>query len=256
MFLLEGLPCVLLGLISLSYIVDRPSQAKWMTPAEIDYLSARTERATAGGPNAHPGFLQVARDPKVLLLGTSYFCIICGHYTVSFWLPTMLRSAGVISTMEIGLYSAIPDSIAIVVMVWWGRRSDRMAERRWHSSSMLLIASVAMLVAALNGTSLTITLASISIATAALWAAYTVFWAIPSDYIKGEGAAGGIALVNTIGLFGGFFSPTIIGYFKTLTGNMQSGLLGMTGILLVGTVLLVVNRIPAPASAGQARTTE
>ncbi|SEK16176.1 MULTISPECIES: MFS transporter [unclassified Variovorax] len=256
MFLLEGLPCVLLGVISLSFIVDRPSEAKWMTPAEVDYLSARTQQAVASGSSAHPGFLQVARDPKVLLLGISYFCIICGHYTVSFWLPTMLRSAGVSSTMEIGLYSAIPYSIAIVVMIWWGRRSDRAAERRWHSSSMLLIATAAMLVAALNGTSLIVTLVSMSIATAALWAAYTVFWAIPSDYIKGEGAAGGIALVNTIGLFGGFFSPTIIGYFKTLTGNMQSGLLGMTGILLAGSVLLVINRIPSPASPGRASTRE
>lgn len=248
MFLAEGLPSVVLGLVALFYVVDSPSLAKWLSPAEKLTLADATRRTPSP---AHGSFLRVARDPKVLLLGVAYFCIICGHYTVSFWLPTMLKSAGVTSTMQIGLYAAIPYVVAIVAMVAWGRRSDRLGERRWHSASTLLLAAVAMCVAALNGSNLLITLISISIATAALWASYTVFWAMPSDYLKGDSAAGGIALVNTIGLFGGFLSPTIIGYFKTLTGTMQSGLLAMVGILLFGTALLAFNRIPTPTAAAR-----
>jgi nitrate/nitrite transporter NarK len=112
---------------------------------------------------------------------------------------------------------------------------------------MLTLAAVALLIAALNDTSLLITIISLTVATAGLWAAYTVFWAMPSDYMKGDTAAGGVALVNTIGLFGGFVSPTLIGYFKTLTGTMQAGLLGMVGILVIGSLLLLFNRLPSPA---------
>jgi MFS family permease len=246
MFLIEGLPCVLLGLLSLRLIADRPSEAKWLTTQEAQFLEARVGGG-AGSATGHGGFARVISDPRVLLLGISYFCIICGHYTVSFWLPTMLKATGVTSTMEVGLYAAIPYIGAMVAMLWWGRRSDRMGERRWHAASMLLLAAGAMLVSALNGGDLLITVVSISIATSALWASYTVFWAMPSDYIKGESAAGGIALVNTIGLFGGFLSPTIIGSVKTLTGTMQAGLLVIVGILVAGAVLLLVNRLPEPA---------
>ena len=247
MFLVEGLPCAILGLLCLRLIVDRPSDAKWLSEEEKNYLAAELQRSGSADSRKHHSFKQVLCDPRVLLLSISYFCIICGHYTVSFWLPTILRSAGVADTMHIGIYSAIPYVAAILAMLWWGRRSDRLGERRWHSASMLAVASVTLLVAAFNGSSLLITLVSITIATAALWAAYTVFWAMPSDYMKGDTAAGGIALVNTIGAFGGFISPTLIGYFKTLTGTMQSGLFAMVGVLAIGTVLLLVNRLPAAA---------
>lgn len=247
MFLVEGLPCVILGLISLRLIVDRPSDAKWLSQDEKTYLAAQLQRSGNPESRKHHSFKQVISDPRVLLLSIAYFCIICGHYAVSFWLPTILKSTGVTSTMHIGFYAAIPYVAAIFTMIWWGRRSDRLGERRWHSASMLALAAVTLLVAALNGSSLVITLVSITIATAALWAAYTVFWAMPSDYMKGDSAAGGIALVNTIGAFGGFVSPTLIGYVKTLTGTMQSGLLAMVGVLAIGTVLLLVNRLPAPA---------
>jgi MFS family permease len=247
MFIAEGLPSVLLGVFGLFWITDRPAEAKWLSDTDKCLLAAELKHDAAGGQPRHHSFRHVISDPRVLLLGVSYFCIICGHYTVSFWLPTILKSAGVTSTMTIGILAAIPYIAAIFAMVWWGRRSDRLGERRWHTVSMLTLAAVALLIAALNGASLLITVTSITVATAALWAAYTVFWAMPSDYMKGDTAAGGVALVNTIGLFGGFLSPTIIGYFKTMTGTMQAGLLGMVGILVIGSLLLLINRLPSPA---------
>lgn len=246
MFVVEGLPCVLLGVIALFYVVDRPEKAKWLSIEELEYLKRTLSTERNGASPAHHSFLHVITDRRVLTLGLSYFCIICGHYTVSFWLPTILKGAGVTSTMQIGLYAAVPYIASIAAMIWWGRRSDRIGERRWHSASMLMIAAVALLVAATNGTSLLITMISITVGTAALWASYTVFWAMPSEYLKGDAAAGGIALVNTIGLFGGFLSPTIIGYFKTLTGYMQSGLLAMVAILVFGAIAILLNRLPVP----------
>ncbi len=252
MFLVEGIPCVIMGIIALFYVVDRPADAKWLTGAEKNYLAQQMKRAPSAESRGHHSFAQVARDPRVLLLGAAYFCIICGHYTVSFWLPTILKKAGVTNMMQIGMYAAIPYIAAIVVMIWWGRRSDRLGERRWHSVSMLALAAITLLIAALNGSNLLITILSITVATAALWAAYTVFWAMPSDYVKGEAAAGGIALINTIGLFGGFLSPTIIGYVNTLTGSMEFGLLAMVGVLVLGTGLLILNRLPPPPTQADA----
>jgi len=245
MFLIEGLPCVLLGIFSLKLIVDRPEQASWLSAQEKRTL-ADDIGVKPNGAKHHPSFRNVIQDVKVLGLGLAYFCIICGHYTVSFWLPTILKAAGVTNTFHIGLYAAIPYIAAAIVMTWWSRHSDRLGERRWHAASTLLIAAGMMSIVAMNGASLPITLTAITIATAALWASYTVFWAMPSDYLKGDSAAGGIALINTMGLFGGFLSPTIIGWLKTATGTMESGLLLMVGLLVVGTVLLLVNRVPAP----------
>lgn len=245
MFLVEGLPCVLLGVISLKAIVDRPEQASWLSAQDKRTLADDIGVKSAEAKH-HPSFRNVIKDVKVLGLGLTYFCIICGHYTVSFWLPTILKAAGVTNTFHVGLYAAIPYIAAAIVMTWWSRRSDRLGERRWHAASTLLIAAGMMSVVAMNGTSLPITLTAITIATAAMWASYTVFWAMPSDYLKGDSAAGGIALINTMGLFGGFLSPTIIGWLKTATGTMESGLMLMVGLLVAGSILLLVNRIPAP----------
>ncbi len=120
MFLVEGIPCVIMGIIALFYVVDRPADAKWLTGAEKNYLAQQMKRAPSAESRGHHSFAQVARDPRVLLLGAAYFCIICGHYTVSFWLPTILKKAGVTNMMQIGMYAAIPYIAAIVVMIWWG----------------------------------------------------------------------------------------------------------------------------------------
>ncbi len=139
MFIAGGLPSVLLGVFGLFWITDRPAEAKWLSDTDKRLLAAELKHDTAGNEPRHHSFRQVVSDPRVLLLGASYFCIICGHYTVSFWLPTILKSAGVTSTMTIGILAAIPYIAAIFAMVWWGRRSDRLGERRWHTVSMLTL---------------------------------------------------------------------------------------------------------------------
>jgi MFS family permease len=198
---------------------------------------------------AHYSFGQVVRDPRIYLMAVAYFCVICGIYTVNFWLPTILKADGVSDTVQIGYYSTIPYIAAVVGMYLFGRSSDRLRERRWHSAVPALLGAVSLLVAALAGGHLAMSLVFMTIATAMMWASYTVFWAIPSDYLKGEVAAGGIALINTIGLLGGFLSPTIIGFAKTLTGSLQAGLFVMVGLLVLGAVLLLANRLPAPEAA-------
>ncbi|MDF3861232.1 MFS transporter [Achromobacter denitrificans] len=246
MFLLEGLPCVLLGVIAFRYLDDKPAEARWLDAEEKALLAADLD--TRGAQQKH-AFAQVLRDPAIYGMALTYFCLICGIYAVSFWLPTLLKIAGVQDTMEIGLYSAIPYLAAALFMLWFARSSDRMRERRWHTLVPALMAGVALCVATAAPTQFALSLTAITLATGFMWAAYTVFWAIPSQYLKGEAAAGGIALINSIGLLGGFLSPSIIGWSKEATGSLAGGLYVISALLVAGALLLLVNRPPRHASA-------
>ncbi len=245
MFIVEGLPCVLLGTLALKVLSDRPADAAWLTGDEKRLLAAELHAPGAG----HHSFGQVLRDPRVYLLAFAYFTIICGIYAVSFWLPSILKADGVTDTMQIGLYSMIPYVCAAIAMIVIGRRSDRRGERRFHSAVPALIGAIALAVATTANGNLVVSLVGMTIATSMIWAAYTVFWAIPSQYLKGDAAAGGIALINTIGLIGGFLSPTIIGAIHSATGSMAAGLLVMVALLVAGAAVLVANRLPAPHDA-------
>lgn len=245
MFIVEGLPCVLLGALALKVLSDRPADAAWLTDDEKRLLATELHAPGAG----HHSFGQVLRDPRVYLLAFAYFTIICGIYAVSFWLPSILKADGVTDTMQIGLYSMIPYVCAAIAMIVIGRRSDRRGERRFHSAVPALIGAIALAVATTANGNLVVSLVGMTIATSMIWAAYTVFWAIPSQYLKGDAAAGGIALINTIGLIGGFLSPTIIGAIHSATGSMAAGLLVMVALLVAGAAVLVANRLPAPHDA-------
>ncbi|MER7080193.1 D-galactonate transporter [Saccharopolyspora kobensis] len=241
MFLLEGLPCVALGLVVWKTLADTPEQAKWLSADERELL--RRDLAVDGHEGQH-SFRQVLRDPRVYLLAVGYFCLISGLYAVSFWLPTILRENGLTDTVTIGLYSALPYAFAIVLMIVLGRRSDRTGERRLHSSVTALISAAALAVAAFTASDFAVSLIAIVVATACMWGSYTVFWSMPSAYLKGTAAAGGIALINSIGLLGGFVSPTLIGFVKDATGSTVIGLLSMVVLLLVGSIAIYANRLP------------
>jgi sugar phosphate permease len=242
MFLVEGLPCALFGVLALFVLDDSPANARWLSADEKRLLASELDTA---GP--HHSFRQVAKDPHVYLLALPYFCMICGIYAVSFWLPSIIKAAGVADTMQIGLYSSIPYAAAALVMTLLGRSSDRRGERRFHSAIPALIGSAALALATVFGGDLTLSLTCMTIATAMMWAAYTVFWAMPSDYLKGDAASGGIALINTIGLTGGFLSPTIIGWAQGATGSLHAGLYVMVALLAIGAVVLLAMRPPRVA---------
>jgi nitrate/nitrite transporter NarK len=244
MFLIEGLPCVLLGVIAMWYMDDRPDDASWLSEREKSQL--REELSVT--PSHHHSFRDVVTDRRVIMLALSYFCIICGIYAVSFWLPTILKAAGTKSMLQIGLYSAVPYVAAMIGMVWFGRRSDRRGERRWHSALTAFGAAAGLMVAAVHPGDLVFSLASITVATGLMWGSYAVFWAMPSSYVKGDAAAGGIAYINTIGLLGGFVSPAAMGWMRDLTGTMVSGLFLMVGLLVAGALLTIVNRLPTDAA--------
>jgi len=235
MFLVEGLPCIALGIATFLYLPDRPADAAWLSDAEKRRLEAEV-----GLPEAHAtSFGSVLRDRKVYVLALAYFCIIASIYAISFWLPAILKAQGVGNLITLGWYTSIPYVAAAVGMLYMGRRSDRLGERRLHCAVPAAAAALLFAMCAATGNHLAPTLALLTLVTMALWMAYTVFWAIPPEYIKGPAAAGGIALINTIGLSGGFWGPAAIGWIKTAAGNLQPALLAMAGVSLVAALLIL-----------------
>jgi MFS family permease len=244
MFLLEALPCIVLGVVTFFCLPDRPADAAWLSAEDKRVLAGELAGSTA--PRDH-SFRAVARDVRVYVLALAYFCIISSIYAMSFWLPSILRDQGVTDTIQLGWYVAVPYVAAAFGMYFGGRRSDRVGERRYHSAVPALLGAVLLACTIFWDGHLVATLILLTFATAMMWIAYTVFWAIPSEYIKGAAAAGGIALINTIGLSGGFWGPAIIGWTKTATGSMHVGLLVIAGMLAVAALLLVANRLPSRA---------
>ena len=238
MFLVEGLPCIALGVLTLFVLPDRPQDARWLNEQEKRLLAAEL---TVGAAHSH-SFKAVLRDGRIYVLALAYFCIIASIYAISFWLPTVLKAQGVADTIALGWYSALPYLAAAIGMVAIGRRSDRLGERRYHCALPAIAAALLLAASVLSDGNLAISLVLLTLATAGLWMAYTVFWAMPSEYIKGPAAAGGIALINTIGLSGGFWGPAIIGWTKTATGNLHLGLLVMACLPMLASVLILAVR--------------
>lgn len=238
MFLLEGLPCVLMGIAVLWWIDDHPSKARWLSNAEKSALLLQTQ-PSAGHTKS---FWQAAADPFIYVLAAGYFCIICGIYAITFWLPTIVKAAGVKDLFAIGVYTAIPYLVSIPAVYALSASSDRYGERRLHSGLAILIGALALVVSIIYLTNLVIALIGMTIAASLIFAGYAVFWAIPSDRIKGDGAAGSIALINTIGLIGGFLSPNIIGFMQSVYGDLKISLIPIILLLLMGGVSILCNR--------------
>lgn len=241
MFLVEGLPCVVLGVVAYFFLSNNPAEASWLSPREKELLAA--DLSAVSPPRTL--FRHVLKDTRVYAMAFGYFCLICAIYTVSFWLPTILKGAGVTDVMSIGLYSAIPYAAGGIGMLVFARISDHYQERRWHSAIFALLGAVALLIATFTSGHLVSFLISISFAAIFIWSSYNIFWAMPSAYLQGNAAAGGIALINSIGLLGGFVSPSIIGWAKTTYGSLDAGLYTMSILLAIGGICIALNRLPS-----------
>ncbi|CAB3777484.1 Putative metabolite transport protein NicT [Paraburkholderia ultramafica] len=239
MFLVEGIPCVALGLLTLRVLSDRPADAGWLSDDEKLLL----QRETAPAQHRAHSFKDVLRSPRVYVLAIAYFCLIFPIYAISFWLPSLLKDQGVNDTIRLGWYVAIPYVAAALGMYVAGRRSDRAGERRYHCAIPALGAATCLIATIFSDGNLTLTLVAMTAATACLWMAYTVFWAIPSQLVEGTAAAGGIALINTVGLSGGFWGPAVFGWTKTWTGNMHLGLVVMACTATVSAILILTGKL-------------
>lgn len=239
MFLMEGVPAILLGGVALVYLVDRPEDAPWLPPAERDWLIAtlqreRTEITTGAG------VLAALSSARIWMLALVYFGLNTVSYGVSLWLPTLIRSLSGVSNFTIGLLSAIPYVAAALAMVAMGIHSDRSGERRWHTALPAFAAALALTGAAYS-TSVGPAILAISIAVLGVNCMLGPFWAMPTSLLSDTAAAAGIAFINSVGNLGGFAGPYVIGVVRTSTGQFKGGLLLVSAALGVsGAIVLLV----------------
>ncbi len=242
LFLLEGAPAVIFGIITFFYLDNGPASARWLSQAQKDLVAAqlaedcRSKDALGG----HSGFLDSARDYKVWVLALVYFCNVIAFYGVSFFLPQLIKEMGVTDLAMNGLISAIPWSVAAVAMVINARHSDRQLERRWHVAIPGVLAGFGLACAAYVGASpAVLAIAALTVTTAGSLCISPVFWSLPTAFLSGSAAAGSIALINSFGALGGFFGPYLIGVVKDLTGSPANALYVLAGFFFLCAVLVV-----------------
>ena len=240
LFLLESLPTVVLGIVILFKMADSPRSADWLSPGERQRLVAVLPASQ--GAQAKGGFREVLRDPTVYALAFTWFTLACGVYAVAFWLPMMLRSAGVASPSHIGYWSIIPYGLSAASMILYSRHSDRTGERRWHVAACALVGAVALALLPQVGQNPAMAVVVISAASIALFGAIPVLFAIPMTQLSARAAPGGIALINCIGVAGGFGSPFLLGWVKTATGSLDNGLYVISALLAIGAAVVLRTR--------------
>jgi len=227
MYLMEGMPTVLLGLGVLLVLTDRPAQATFLTQAEKDWLS-RTLAAEQAAKEAKGriSLWQSMVNPKVLLLSLNYFGVITASLGMLIFIPQIIKSLGITSNMTVGWLTMIPYAVASVVELIWGQVSDRMQERRWNLFVACVCAGGGLAIAGLTmGTWWA--MIGMTIAACGFYGSKGPFWAMPSMFLTGPAAAAGIAWINSIGNLGGFFGPWYVGFMKDATGSYSGGLYGL-----------------------------
>lgn len=240
MFLVEGLPAVVLAWFVLRYLTDRPAQADWLEDDEREWLLAEMAAEARKTKPAH-GWregLQALRNPRVLALALIYFGTSAGLYTLGIWSPQMIAQFG--STPFVtGLFNAIPPIFAVVAMVLWSINSDRTGERNWHVVIACAVAAFGLMLAA-YADSLVSVLVALVIVNVGVSSAKPPLWAMPTMFLGGAAAAAGIATINSIGNLGGFFGPYVIGWILERTGSYQGGLFAVAALLAVSSVSVLV----------------
>ena len=235
MFVIEAAPAVLIGVATLFYLDNSIAAARWLDPDEkrvLETAIAEDRRSQASGIH---GMAQAFTDPRVWFMCLIYFCVVLGQYGLNFWMPTLLKTAGVKGATTIGLVSAIPYIVTLVMMNLLGHSADRRRERRWHLAIPALIGAAGFVIAP-TAPNVGVAIAALSLAAAGAISCAPLFWSLPTAFLAGAGAAAGIAVVNSVGNLAGFVAPFVVGYAKDATGSAAVGLYAIAGGLVLGAI--------------------
>jgi len=242
LFLIEATPAILLGVVTWFFLPDRPTEAKWLTREETAWLTEElaTERLARG--EARQVGLAAAFSPAVWHLSFLYFSLVCSMYSVTLWMPQIIKGFQGFSDFAVGCLSAIPYMCAAYGMVVVGQHSDRTGERRWHVAVSAWVGAVGLVLAAVFAHQPWLGLLALALAALGIWGTVGPFWALPTTMLEGTAAAAGIALINSIGNLGGFVGPYAVGVLKVKTGHFAAGLYGLAALLVLGGVLALARR--------------
>jgi MFS transporter, ACS family, tartrate transporter len=238
LYILEGVPAVILAFLVPYVLTDFPAQATWLDADGRSWLAnclARERREREAVER-----LSVAKalfDPRVLLLSVVYFGAIACTFGLGFWLPQIIKGMGLTNT-QTGFATAVPYVIGMLGMLTIGRRSDRVGERRYHCAFGLVLGAIGLIASTLV-TGPAATMVAFSVAAFGFLGSQPVFWAIPSSLLTGAAAAGGLAMINAVGGLAGFFGPFAVGAIKDATGSYSWGMVVIAGCALVAAVIVV-----------------
>ena len=253
LFMLEGMPCVILGFIVYSYLDDTPQKSKWLTSEEKECLrkTLLAEHKPADNPAAATSekktLMQELLSPTVIKFGVAYFCMVNTLAMVATWVPLIVKSFSVgASNTTVGLLAAIPQVCTIVGMILWGRHSDHRQERKWHVTLPMLFAAAGWLFTAFSVNSV-VQLIGICMASTGGFMAMSIFWTTPDHALSLGARAIGIAVINATGNIGSALSSVVVGWLKDLTGNFASGLLYAAVLLVLGSIVFLTIPIKPPA---------
>ncbi|MFL6660724.1 MAG: MFS transporter [Rhizobacter sp.] len=244
LFIVQGLPATLLGIVAYVWLQDKPADARWLSASEKEVLQANLDNDQKNAVGAsHASLGGMLRDRKVYVLALVYFLLLGATYTMVFWVPTLIKSWGVKDLMQIGLYSALPSLIGVFGMVLIGRHSDKHRERRWHFAASVAIAAIGLGLTTVTQGNLGASLAALSLAVIGIASATPLFFTITTEYLSKVGAAAGIALISSLGNLGAAASPAVTGAITAKTGSpVYSMYLVMALYLLSGVILLLAVR--------------
>lgn len=239
LFIIEGVPSVLLGVVTWFYLTDRPEKADWLSAEQKVWLAAKLENEVAAKQAAtHLTLGQALSSPKVIALSLVYFGFVAALYGMQFWLPTIIKAFG-FSNAQTGFVIAVPYLIGTIAMILWARHSDATRERVMHVGAPLLLTGAALGVCGYVTDPMT-TMVVLTVAAIGVFCTFGVFWTLPTAWLSGTAAAGAIALINSIGNLAGFAGPYLIGWVKETTGSTSTGLLVLAVLPLLGGLLVFV----------------
>jgi len=243
LYMIEALPAILLGFLTLKVLTDSPEQAEWLSADECAWLlqTLQMERAKGGShPSTMAAIWAVLRDPRVLALALIYSGTSAGLYAIGFWAPLLIRQFG-FSALTVGWLNALPSAVAVVGMVVWARHSDRTLERIWHVTIPCVLGCAGLVWAGYAEAALAVILA-LAVANFGVNGSKPPLWVMPGMFLSGASAAAGIALINSLGNLGGFAGPLLIGWLKQRVGSYAAGLDAVSVMMALSAVIMLAMR--------------
>jgi ACS family tartrate transporter-like MFS transporter len=238
-----AVPAVLLGVVVLFWLTDRPREAKWLTTEERDALEADLAAEKATSSRHATTLWQGLRNPKVLLLCFAFFCNVTANYGIEFFLPTILRNWYGLESQKLAILVALPSVLVLFGQLFVGWNSDRVQERRWHILVPLILAAAALALAPATQGNLTLTVLCFIVAGAGLKVYMPAFWALPNLFLTASAAAGSIGLINSVGNLGGSLGPTLLGELSAMTDSFVVGLYCLAFSICIAIAIIAALRL-------------
>lgn len=239
LFIVEGIPAIVFGIITVFYLTDWPREARWLPPQERDWITAELEQeALAKKASRSYKVLEALRQPAVIRLTVIYFFAVSSIYSLTIWLPTFLKRASGMSNLAVTMLSILPYVAVLLAMLFNGWHSDRTKERRWHTAIPLMFGAVAFSLTILSGFHFWFAFVCLIVASSAN-AFLPSFWPMPSAFLGESAAAASIGLINSIGNLGSLVTPSVIGYFLDRTHSFTPGFLYVIVSLLIAIYLIL-----------------